>query len=113
LAGSSDGTAQDSGKPLIKAGKILEYQHNGGLTGAPASPQWNSRNNQKRGTIVADKVNLDFSDIDLDSLDLFDVQVMHMSDTVAVPEGGASCRNVIWSCSCSLTDRQLEDLLDG
>jgi hypothetical protein len=62
---------------------------------------------------MTDKVNLDFSDIDLGSIDLFDVQVMDISDTVAVPEGAASCAYVIWSCSCSLTDRQLEDLLGG
>jgi hypothetical protein len=61
---------------------------------------------------MTDKANLDFSDIDLGSIDLFDVQVMDASDTVAVPEGGASW-SVVYSCSCSLSDRQLEDLLGG
>jgi hypothetical protein len=54
---------------------------------------------------------LDFSDIDLGDIDLFDVSVMEASDTVAVPETGASW-SLIYSCSCSLTEQQLEDLIE-
>jgi hypothetical protein len=55
---------------------------------------------------------LNFSDIDLGDIDLFDVKVMEASDTVAVPETGASF-TPFYSCSCSITDRRLEEILDG
>jgi hypothetical protein len=53
-------------------------------------------------------INLNFSDIDLGDIDLFDVKVMEASETVAVPETGASW-SVFYSCSCSYTTKQLQE----
>ncbi len=55
---------------------------------------------------MSDATNLtstDFSDIDLSEIDLFDVEVIEASDSIAAPETGASCRTVIYSCSCSVS----------
>jgi hypothetical protein len=45
---------------------------------------------------------LDLSDIDLSNIDLFDVEILEATDSMAVPETGAS-PSIIYSCSCSWT----------
>ena len=45
---------------------------------------------------------IDFSDLDLAEVDLFNVEVLDASDSVAFPETGASRISAICaSCSCS------------
>lgn len=53
------------------------------------------------------KIGLDLSDIEFGDIDMFDVDVLEVSDSTVVPEMGASPR-VVYSCSCSLSDREVD-----
>ena len=58
--------------------------------------------------------NINFDDLDLAAIDLETIEIAHASDTTAGPAHGASCASYgLCSCSCSLSDRRLNEILGG